>query len=168
MLTTTDSTRSPRLSCLPPLFPEGTLNCPLTSRIASKNLRITPQRIELRCETEPRCRKTAFGTVEKQPKGTEEDFDKTLNRTVVVIGLTAEPLRQHPVKGKPLRRDMDKRQTRALTQAIPVSNKLEHRQIGGKPDIMRGKAFSPSRPITSDMVLSAIADTIPAGHSLVK
>lgn len=111
---------------------------------------------------------TAFGTVEKQPKGTEEDFDKTLNRTVVVIGLTAEPLRQHPVKGKPLRRDMDKRQPRALTQAIPVSNKLEHRQIGGKPGIMRGKAFSPSRPITSDMVLSAIAATIPAGHSLVK
>ncbi|MNL17038.1 hypothetical protein D3C87_1381070 [compost metagenome] len=29
MLTTTDSTRSPRLSCLPPLFPEGTLNCPV-------------------------------------------------------------------------------------------------------------------------------------------
>ncbi|MNL20801.1 hypothetical protein D3C87_1420650 [compost metagenome] len=59
----------------------------------------------------------------------------------MVIGLTAEPLCQHPVKGKPLRRDMDKRQTRALTQAIPVSNKLEHRQIGGKPDIIRGKAF---------------------------
>lgn len=47
----------------------------------------------------------------------------------MTISLAAEAIRQDPVKGKPLRRDLRQGQTHALAQAIPVGDELDHWHI---------------------------------------
>ncbi len=64
MLTTTDSTRSPRLSCLPPLFPEEPSICPVhIVDCGEKTFGSHRNGLTLWCETEFQMPRTAFGTL---------------------------------------------------------------------------------------------------------
>ncbi len=79
MLTTTDSTRSPRLSCLPPLFPEGTLICPVhIADCVEKTYGSHRNGLELRCETEPRCRKPPSARSRNSPRAPKKISIKLL------------------------------------------------------------------------------------------